>query len=109
MFRNFKMVSRVVFGRGCFNQLDDILMEKRKDSKSIMAFLVDDVFLNTPLPDRIPLRGQDLLLWVNVHDEPKTAYVDELTRRIRSDLTPHSSPLPAVQISVLSISFGVPP
>ncbi len=27
-FRNFPMVPRVVFGRGCFNQLDEILSEK---------------------------------------------------------------------------------
>ena len=25
MFRNFKTVERIVFGRGCFNQLDEIL------------------------------------------------------------------------------------
>jgi 3-deoxy-alpha-D-manno-octulosonate 8-oxidase len=44
MFRNFKMVSKVVFGRGCFSQLGDILKEKRQGSESVMVFLVDDVF-----------------------------------------------------------------
>ena len=44
MFRNFKMVSKVVFGRGCASQLGDILNEQRRSSKSVMIFLVDDVF-----------------------------------------------------------------
>ena len=35
MFRNFKMVSKVVFGRGCFSQLGDILQEKRLGSESV--------------------------------------------------------------------------
>ena len=44
MFRNFKVVSHVVFGRGCFNQLDSILSTKRENRDSYVVFLVDDVF-----------------------------------------------------------------
>lgn len=83
MFRNLKMVSRVVFGRGCFNQLDRILAERRMDADSFMVFLVDDVFHESNLRDRIPVRSGDMLLWVNVDEEPKTTYVDELTHSIR--------------------------
>jgi len=88
MFRNFKMVSYVVFGRGCFNQLDDILAEKRKRSDSFMLFLVDDVFLESTFKERVPLKDRDMLIWVNVDDEPKTAYVDSLTQKVKN-----SSPL----------------
>ena len=84
MFRNFKMVSRIVYGRGCFNQLDDILTEKRKTSPSCMVFMVDDVFKSSSLVDRLPLKDGDLRLWVNVDDEPKTVYVDELTQKVKS-------------------------
>ena len=80
-FRNFKVVSQVIFGRGCFNQLDEILELKR--SGSFMVFLVDDIFQNHLLSKRIPLHPEDLLLWVNVADEPKTRYVDKLTRQVR--------------------------
>ncbi|MFO7554061.1 MAG: iron-containing alcohol dehydrogenase family protein [Desulfobacterales bacterium] len=83
MFRNFKMISYVVFGRGCFNQLDDILAERLKSDDSFMVFLVDDVFLESTLEKRIPVKGQDMLVWVNVDDEPKTKYVDALTREIQ--------------------------
>lgn len=96
MFRNFKMVSKVIFGRGCFDQLDDILSEKRVGSDSPMIFLVDDVFENRILRDRVPVKQQDLVLWVNVDDEPKTVYVDELTRKVRE----FSPKLPAGVIGI---------
>jgi len=90
MFRNFKMVPYVVFGRGCFNQLDDILAEKRKSEDSYMVFLVDDVFLKSPFKDRVPVKDTDTLMWVNVDHEPKTEYVDQLTQNVRkkSDTLP---------------------
>ncbi|MBW2571124.1 MAG: iron-containing alcohol dehydrogenase [Deltaproteobacteria bacterium] len=83
MFRNFKMVSYVVFGRGCFNQLNDILSKKRKTGDSYMVFLVDDVFLESPLKDRVPVKDSDTLMWVNVDHEPKTEYVDLLTQNVK--------------------------
>ncbi len=84
MFRNFKMVSRVIFGRGCFNQLDDILAEKRAGDNSFVVFLVDDVFENSAFKGRLPAKKRDLVIWVNVDDEPKTAYVDDLTQKVKS-------------------------
>jgi len=84
MFRNFKMISYVVFGRGCFNQLESILPEKRRDSDSFMVFLVDDVFESSGLIERIPLGSRDQIISANVDDEPKTVYVDELTGRARN-------------------------
>lgn len=66
MFRNFKIISYVVFGRGCFNQLGSILAQKRKDSDSFMVFLVDDVFESNSLIERIPLGSRDYIISVNV-------------------------------------------
>jgi len=85
MFRNFRMVSYVVFGRGSFNQLDDILSKQRKDDGSIVVFCVDDVHKDKPLKNRLPLKSRDLLLWVNVDVEPKTSYVDQLTKRVKDE------------------------
>ncbi len=84
MFRNFKLVSRMVFGRGCFNQLGDILAEKRVDENSCMVFLLDDVFASHPLQQKVPLKDRDQLILVNVDDEPKTTYVDKLTEDIKA-------------------------
>ncbi|MEA2039546.1 MAG: iron-containing alcohol dehydrogenase family protein [Thermodesulfobacteriota bacterium] len=83
MSRNFKVVPYIIFGRGSFGRLDDILAEKRASDGSFMVFLVDDVFSGGSLVGRIPAKSQDLLLLVNVDDEPKTVYVDELTHKVR--------------------------
>ncbi len=80
-FRNFKVVSQVIFGRGCFNQLDEILSRKRKSG--FVVFLVDAVFANHAIRHRIPLHPEDMLLWVDVTDEPKTKYVDSLVGQVR--------------------------
>ena len=48
-----------------------------------MVFLVDDVFLERPLRERIPLGDGDQLIWVNVDHEPTTRYVDQLTLQVK--------------------------
>lgn len=84
MFRNFKLVPRVIFGRGCFAQLDEILSHQRKKNDDWVVFVTDDVFTGTALASRIPVRANDMLLYVNVDDEPKTRYVDQLTKQVKT-------------------------
>ncbi len=84
MFRNFKMVPRVIFGRGCFAQTDEILAPQRNTPDDWAVFVLDDVFAGTPLESRIPLHDNDLLLHVDVTDEPKTQVVDQLTRKVKT-------------------------
>ena len=82
-FRNFPMVPRVVFGRGCFNQLEDIIAPKRKNTNAPFIFLVDDVFKgNAWLTSRIPLSYDDAILYISADEEPKTDQVDELVEQI---------------------------
>lgn len=81
--RNFKMIGYVVFGRGSFNQLDDIIMPHRKPGAP-MIFLVDHYFEGKALPGRIPLRGDDKIIFVDVTYEPKTTYVDKLASELKS-------------------------
>ena len=64
-FRNFKMVSYVVYGRGSFNQLDEILAPQRK-GEAPMIFLVDHHFEGKPLVNRVPLRGKDKIIFADV-------------------------------------------
>ncbi len=86
MFRNFKMVSKMVFGRGCTSQLGDILNEQRRSDKSVIIFLVDDVFKTGTIENRLPVHTDDLMVWVNVDDEPKTSYVDQLTTQVKKHM-----------------------
>ncbi len=87
-FRNFKMVDYVIYGRGCFNQLDEILAPNRKGDAP-MVFLVDQYFENTSgqinLSRRIPLRSTDKLIYADVSYEPKTSYVDALTKQLKDE------------------------
>jgi 3-deoxy-alpha-D-manno-octulosonate 8-oxidase len=83
MYRNFAIVPNIIFGRGSFNQLGDILRPKRLNPDSFMVFVLDDVFKGKELESRLPLEGRDLLLHVNVDDEPKTTYIDSLVAGIR--------------------------
>lgn len=81
-FRNFKMVSYVVYGRGSFNQLDEILAPQRK-AEAPMIFLVDHFFEGKPLINRIPLRGKDQVIFADVSYEPKTIQVDALAKQLK--------------------------
>src|SRR5580698_1014280 len=83
-FRNFKMVGYVVYGRGSFNQLDEILTPRRQGDDP-MVFLVDHFFENKPLAQRIPLRGRDKIVFVDVTYEPKTTYVDQLASGLKQE------------------------
>ena len=83
-FRNFKMVSYVVYGRGSFNQLDEILAPQRKGDAP-MIFLIDHFFENKPLINRIPLRGKDKIVFADVTYEPKTTQVDALAKELKEE------------------------
>ena len=43
-FKNFPMVSKVVFGRGSFNQINEIIEPKRLNERAPFIYLIDDVF-----------------------------------------------------------------
>ncbi len=83
-FRNFKMVDYVIYGRGSFNQLDEILSQNRK-GRFPMIFLVDHFFKGKTLSDRIPLQGQDKVIFADVTYEPKTTYVDKIAAELKEE------------------------
>jgi 3-deoxy-alpha-D-manno-octulosonate 8-oxidase len=84
MFRNFKMVGYVIYGRGAFNQLDEIIAPHRKGDAP-MVFLVDHYFEGKPLADRVPLRNNDKIIFADVTYEPKTTYVDSLAQQLKDE------------------------
>ena len=89
-FRNFKLVGYVIYGRGSFNQLDEIIAPHRKGTAP-MVFLVDHFFSagsggdGKELPNRIPVRGNDKIIFVDVTYEPKTTYVDTLAKQLKEE------------------------
>ena len=82
-YKNFPMVPKVVFGRGSFSQLNEILSPNRLNVKAPFIFIVDDVFKRKPwLTSRIPVSYEDKIVYVSANEEPKTSQVDELVEHI---------------------------
>ena len=82
-YKNFPMVPRVIFGRGSFNQLDEIISPKRRNSEAPFIFLVDDVFKGKAwLMSRIALAYDDNIIYISADEEPKTSQIDELVEHI---------------------------
>lgn len=82
-FKNYPMVARVVFGRGSFNQLEELIEPKRLHVDAPFIFIVDDVFKgNAWLTSRIPIKYDDKILYISADEEPKTQQVDELVEKI---------------------------
>ncbi len=83
-YRNFKMIGYVIYGRGAFNQLDDILQPNRKGDAP-MIFLVDHFFDGKELAKKIPAKGKDKVIFVDVTYEPKTTYVDSISNQLKEE------------------------
>ena len=91
-FRNFKMVDYVVYGRGSFNQLGEILAPHRKGDAP-MVFLVDHFFAkgsdieneHLSLVNRVPAQGKDRIIFADVTYEPKTTYVDKIAQELKDE------------------------
>jgi 3-deoxy-alpha-D-manno-octulosonate 8-oxidase len=83
-FRNFKTVPKMIFGRGSFEQLDDVLAAERQTADDFVVFAVDHIHQNRPLRERIPAQPQDMIVWIDTTDEPKTSYVDQLTAEVKA-------------------------
>ena len=82
-YKNFPMVSKVIFGRGSFNQLSDIIEPKRLNTSAPFIFFVDDIFKGDAwLTSRIPLSYLDKVVYVSTLEEPKTEQVDQYVEDI---------------------------
>ncbi len=78
------MVDYVIYGRGSFGQLGEILAPQRKHGVP-MIFLVDHFFENKQLPGRIPAEGKDKIIFVDITHEPKTKYVDSIAGDLKHE------------------------
>jgi 3-deoxy-alpha-D-manno-octulosonate 8-oxidase len=79
------MVPCVIYGRGSFDDLAEILAPKRKAGAPFI-FLVDDIFENREsLTRRIPLENKDKTIFINTYDEPKTKQVDALRNQLKAE------------------------
>lgn len=83
MHKNFKGIEKTVFGRGSFNQLDDILTPHRGTHQGYFVFLVDNYFKGKELENRVPAGHDDLVYFISVEEhEPTTEQIDALRDEI---------------------------
>ncbi|WP_236669063.1 iron-containing alcohol dehydrogenase family protein [Aquimarina mytili] len=79
------MVPKVVFGKGCFNQIGKILSDKR-NGIAPFVYLIDSVFENNTsfIEERLSLSSTDEIIYVSTAEEPKTSQVDEIVSKIKN-------------------------
>ncbi|MBS1648019.1 MAG: iron-containing alcohol dehydrogenase [Bacteroidetes bacterium] len=81
--KNFKNIDKVVFGRGSFSMLSDIIAPVRKENKNYFVFVIDAYFKGKELVKRIPALPEDLVLFEDVDaHEPTTQQIDALRNTI---------------------------
>jgi len=81
--KNFKNIDRVVFGRGSFNQLGEIIEPIRKENNRYFVYIVDNYFKGKELENRLQNKPEDLVYFIDVDPhEPTTEQVDVLRDEI---------------------------
>ncbi len=81
--KNFKSIEKTVFGRGSFNQLDEIIAPKRIENNCYMLFIVDNFFNGKDLEMRLPAKPEDTIFFIDVDPhEPTTEQIDQLRDHI---------------------------
>jgi len=79
VYKNFKNIDKVVYGRGSFDQLDAILEEKRLENDRFMVFIMDEYFKGKDLEKRLPVKNGDMVFFENIDEhEPTTWQVDRI-------------------------------
>ncbi|MFM7838068.1 MAG: iron-containing alcohol dehydrogenase family protein [Chitinophagaceae bacterium] len=85
MFKNFKNIDKILYGRGSFRALPQILEEKRQVNDLFFLFLVDAYFQNHSLARQLPVLSEDVVRFIDVDPhEPTTQQVDQLRDEIRN-------------------------
>ena len=96
MHKNFKGIEKTVFGRGSFNQLGDILNERRNDNDKFMLFVVDHYFKGKDLEKKIPAQAGDIVKFIDVDvHEPTTEQIDEMRDSVKK-----SKGIPAAVVGI---------
>lgn len=70
--KNFKNIDKICYGRGSFDQMDEILAPKRSENDGFMVFVVDAYFEGKDLVKRIPVKPEDVLVYIDVDPEEPT-------------------------------------
>lgn len=85
MHKNFKNIDKICYGRGSFDQLNEIIEPIRIENDKFFVFIVDNYFKGKELVDRIPVQEGDELIFIDIDpEEPTTDQIDDLRDDIKS-------------------------
>jgi 3-deoxy-alpha-D-manno-octulosonate 8-oxidase len=85
MHKNFKNIEKIVYGRGSFDTMDNILSERRDINDRFILFIADNYFKDKELEKRIPAKAEDVVKFIDVDPyEPTTEQIDNLRDEVLS-------------------------
>ncbi len=84
-YRNAKNVGHVMIGQGSISQLEGIIAPHRENGEPAVWFF-DHFFKHNDLPDRLPIAGEDIVVFVDTTEEPTTDGIDMYTEQVRKEL-----------------------
>ena len=82
MFNNIKNIPYYIFGSGSFNQLGDLIQDKRGQN-DFVVFCIDFFFKGKKIIDRLPIESEDKVYYIDTSKEPKTTDIDRLRSLIQ--------------------------
>ncbi len=95
-FRSFINPGKYAFGKGSINHLGELIDKQKNDTNNWCVFVIDNYFSGKSLMNKIPATDEDLIIWIDTKDEPKTTYVNSY----RDLILAHNSNLPAVIVGI---------
>ncbi|PHM16570.1 MAG: alcohol dehydrogenase [Sulfuricurvum sp. PD_MW2] len=79
--KNSKNVLSYLFGKGALGQLAKILNQKELQNKYVVYY-IDEYFQHNDLLEKLPLKSEDEVFFVQTSHEPKTSYINDFRDRL---------------------------
>ncbi|WP_068474225.1 iron-containing alcohol dehydrogenase family protein [Saccharicrinis aurantiacus] len=95
-FRSFVNPGKYAFGKGSINHLGELIDKQKNEKNNWSVFIIDNYFSGKPLMSKIPSTEDDLIIWIDTSEEPKTTFVNSY----RDLILAHDSYLPATIVGI---------
>ncbi|MBS3912902.1 MAG: iron-containing alcohol dehydrogenase [Bacteroidetes bacterium] len=84
IFKNSKLVPYYYLGRGAFANLGMLLNAKRKTQGDFVVVVIDHYFSGKHILPEGSIHADDLVIYADTSEEPKTTYIDALTDQVKT-------------------------
>jgi len=73
---NSKNILNYMFGKGAIDNLESILKNKKSENEYVVYY-IDEYFENSELVNKLPIKKEDEIFFVQTKDEPKTQFINK--------------------------------